>query len=152
MIYGSPKTGLPETTGLSHAIVINACEPGHKEGDGPQIPSVRVQNELPGQMLNEMPTSSVLSFAISLSCPEKVRSYPSPDRIEHPGNRTFDWELALICPNSGQISGSKPSAVTDPSVEWTGTGRLKVGANHPDMHANAFPGEDSASLPFSLLW
>ena len=40
MKYGTPKTGLPETTGLSHAIVVNACEPGHKVGDGPQIPSV----------------------------------------------------------------------------------------------------------------
>ena len=67
MKYGSPKTGLPETTGLSHAIVVNACEPDHKEGDGPQIPSVRVKNELPGQILDEMSTSSVLSFAISLS-------------------------------------------------------------------------------------
>ena len=79
MKYGSPKTGLPETTGLSHAIAVNTCEPGHKVGDGPQIPSVRVKNEIPGQMVNEMPTFSVLLFAISLSCPEKVRSYPSPD-------------------------------------------------------------------------
>ena len=100
MKYGSPKTGLPETTGLSHVIVVKACEPSHKVGDGPQIPSVQVKYELPRQMLNEMPTSSVLLFEISLSCPEKVRSYPSPDQIEHPGNRLFDWELGLICPNS----------------------------------------------------